>query len=50
MRGRTEDQIGQEEEDSNLKGRLRSGRKKKRIEEEEEIDLFVEWKKWELEF
>ena len=34
----TEDKIGQEEEDSDLKGRLRCGRKKKRIEEEEDSD------------
>ena len=36
---RTEDQIGQEEENSDLKGRVRCGRKKKRTKEEEDSDV-----------
>ena len=36
---RTEDQIGQEEENLDLKGRVRCGRKKKRTEEEEDSDV-----------
>ena len=36
---RPEDQIGQEEENSDLKGRVRCGRKKKRTEEEEDSDV-----------
>ena len=36
---RTEDQIRQEEENSDLKGRVRCGRKKKRTEEEEDSDV-----------